>query len=83
MIAQKVRRCERRRQPAGVPDLQTIIVEAYLDGCGAQVLPVADRINNRFSHGIQRILPDNLPLRPAGNLETGLKPLTISSWLIR
>ena len=45
MIAQKVLRCERRRQAARIPDLQVIIKETHMGGGGAQVVPVGDHMD--------------------------------------
>jgi hypothetical protein len=47
-----------RRQTAGVPDAQLVVIHANLDVGGVGVVAVDEGVDDRLTQGIQWILPD-------------------------
>ncbi len=47
------------RKPPGVRDHHAVIIDADLDlGTGLEIIPVDQRIDHRFTQGLDRVIPD-------------------------
>src|SRR5574341_590865 len=67
MLALEIIEAQIQRQIAGIPDQQIIVVDADLRRCGGGVVAMRDGVDQSFAQRTERIFPNFLALRLAGD----------------